>query len=111
MPWVYPSSPAMASPDEFTVNFFKDSLSSPDYYVMSNLMAVFHMFFSMLMCGEREKPSSDFEAHTYFSRYARWALREFLSEAESAVEQVGEVERMTDFVKFHIFNSKNCQTV
>eukprot|EP00434_Breviolum_minutum_P001487 symbB.v1.2.001311.t4/scaffold57.1/size370615/20 len=26
-------------------------------------------------------------AHTYFSRYARWALREFLSEAESAVEQ------------------------
>lgn len=26
-------------------------------------------------------------AHAYFSRYARWALREFLSEAESAVEQ------------------------
>lgn len=61
---------------------------------MLNLMAVFHMSFSMLMCGEREreKPSSDFEAHTYFSRYARWALREFLSEAESAVEQVGEIE-------------------
>ena len=27
------------------------------------------------------------KAHAYFSRYARWALREFLSEAESAVEQ------------------------
>ena len=64
---------------------------------MLKLMAVFHMFFHMLMCLEKEKPSLDFKAHAYFSRYARWALREFLSEAESAVEQVGEIfARMMD---------------
>ena len=27
------------------------------------------------------------EAHAYFGRFARWALREFLSEAASAVDQ------------------------
>ena len=41
------------------------------------------------------------QAHSYFGRFARWALREFLSEAASAVDQAKKSDQRTSQ---HVFD-------